>query len=306
MSGEWMKAARRTYLYEGTRGDGQVSNQTTRLVLSELCAVANEAGVAYTTHAKLSERTRVNARQVKRAVARLKDDGWLCEVRRGIGTKHRDSAGEIKKRPSVYLIARLPIVGSECAPAAAALMVKWAGFTTKGELWQTVKKYEEQDWRQAHAKRQEQPETPVDNLPQFGPYKVPVDSYKVPVKGLQGASSGNLLNNSKQSLRDKQLVSGDKPHHWDKTRSTASLSVVADTEKSSSKEVGADHVVADPDPPANPDPQAPPRCTHYRDGRENPRGPARCAECIDNLSGPEMAAAKKDYHARRKAKAAGA
>ena len=250
MSGKWLSAAKRTRLYHGAFGDGVVSNQTTRQVLVELCSMANKAGVVYAPQAKIAERTTMSTRVVKKAIKRLKDDGWLIEVRRGVGNKHDTAA-----RPSVWMIARLPDGAGEMLPARGYLRQEWQLFVAAPRsIWQTVKRYEVDKWKQAHAKRVAQLDEGVDNL-NYGPF---VESYKVPVNPLQGARAGTLLNKPNRKEKEKR-TSGGKPPHWRQSRSTASLSVVVPEPTSSGYEVGDELVVAEPDPPANPDPQVQPK-----------------------------------------------
>lgn len=252
MSGKWLSAAKRTRLYQGAFGDGVVSNQTTRFVLAELCSMANNAGVVYAPHTKIAERTGISSRMVRKAIKRLKDDGWLVEVRRGVGNKHDTAA-----RPSVWLIARLPDGAGNMLPDRGYMMREWVTFkNAPRSIYQTVKKYELNTWHEAQSQRIHQYDEPVENLDK-GPF------YKRPVNGLQAARAGRLLNKLNKTEKEK-VTDGGKPPHWRQGRSTASLSVVAGTGTSSSDGIEDELVVAEPDPPANPDPQVDPDPKPFR------------------------------------------
>ena len=225
-----MSAMNRTRVYTGSRGDGTVTNVATRTVLRELCSMSNTAGIVYASQDRISARSGLTVRMVKRALARLRRDGWITELRRGVGNNHG-----IAPRPTVLMIARLPDEDGILLPLAPVLADNWLTFQ-RSKLWASARRYERPAWRQAQTARiaaADHPVNPVDK----GVWWDESDPYKVPVRPLQGASAGPLLNDA-SNQEEESVVSGDpprpmpmsggRPAHWRVSRSSAALAVVPD------------------------------------------------------------------------------
>lgn len=105
MSGHWMTAGD---LFDGYRSgsydpDGLASANSCRQVLRELCRVAHDCGIAQISTERLSDRLGLSPSTVKRALKRLRRDGFIAQPVRGTGNRQG-----IEPRQSVWVIAPLP------------------------------------------------------------------------------------------------------------------------------------------------------------------------------------------------------
>lgn len=228
MSGSWLTAANRTRLYQGARGDGTVSNVVTNTVLRELCSMSNTAGIVYAPLSRIADRTKVSVRTVKKAMHRLQADGWVREIRRGVGNRHG-----LTPRPGVYMLSRLPDSSGALLPLAPVVADAWLTFQ-KSRLWASARRYERPEWRQANTMRIAAPDLPVEPVDK-GVYAAESEFYKVPVEGLQGACAGTLLNDGNEQVGGRQdvghgyrpkVLPGGAPAHWRVTGRRGNLAVV--------------------------------------------------------------------------------
>lgn len=105
MSGHWMTAGD---LFDGYRHGaydpaGTVSANACRQVLRELCRVAHDAGIAQISTERLADRLGLSLSTVKRALKRLKNEGYILRPVKGTGNRQGS-----EPRQSVWVLRRLP------------------------------------------------------------------------------------------------------------------------------------------------------------------------------------------------------